>query len=63
MNSWKIEKQTLIGYDGSNQTYSWPGQYLYVMIPDENSVNNAKNKINDVLTKEKIENNNENISE
>lgn len=49
MSSWTIEKQSLVGYDGSNQTYSWPGQYLYVMIPDNNSVNNAVTKINDVL--------------
>ena len=60
MKSWEIEKQTLIGYDGMNQTYSWPGQQLYVMIPDENSVNNAITKINEVLTKEEVlENNNE----
>ena len=58
MNSWKIEKQTLIGYDGMNETYSWPGQQLYVMIPDENSVNNAINKIQEVIT-----NNNENVLE
>ena len=49
MSSWSIEKQSLIGYDGSEQTYSWPGQYLYVMIPDNNSVNGAINKINGVL--------------
>ena len=48
MSSWKIEKQTLIGYDGSNQTYSWPNQYLYVMIPDNNSVNDAITKINEI---------------
>jgi len=48
MSSWKIEKQTLIGYDGSKQTYSWPNQYLYVMIPDNNSVNDAVKKIDEV---------------
>lgn len=49
MSSWTIEKQNLIGYDGSNQTYSWPGQQLYVMIPDKNSVEQAKEKINNTL--------------
>lgn len=53
MSSWKIEKQTLTGYDGSQQTYSWPNQYLYVMIPDQNSVNNAVNKINEVYNSTK----------
>ena len=60
MKSWEIEKQTLIGYDGANQTYSWPGQQLYVMIPDENSVNSAITKINEVLTDEIVETENTN---
>ena len=46
MQSWEIEKQTLLGYDGMNETYSWPGQQLYVMIPDQNSLNNAINNPN-----------------
>ena len=49
MESWRIEKQSLIGYGSSSQTYSWPGQYLYVMIPDNNSVENAIKKINEVF--------------
>lgn len=48
MSSWKIEKQTLIGYDGFNKTYSWPNQDLYVMIPDNNSVNDAVTKIDEI---------------
>ena len=48
MSSWKIEKQTLIGYDGFNKTYSWPNQDLYVMIPDTNSVNDAVKKIDEI---------------
>ena len=30
-------------------TYSMGSLKLYVMIPDENTVNNAKNKINEYL--------------
>lgn len=55
MPSWTIEKQTLIGYDGSNYTYSWPNQYLYVMIPDNKSVQKAIKKINEVLNPPVIE--------
>ena len=54
MSSWKIEKQTLIGYDGFNKTYSWPNQDLYVMIPDKNSVNNAVTKIDEIYNATKI---------
>lgn len=61
MSAWTIEKQTLIGYDGSNYTYSWPNQHLYVMIPDNNSVKNAINKIDEILNpKTNIETNESN---
>ena len=43
--TWKIEKQTVKGYGDSNETYSMPGRNLYVMIPDEKSLENATNKI------------------
>ena len=55
MSSWTIEKQTLSGYDGSNYTYSWPNQLLYVMIPDTKSVENAITKIDKVLNPPVIE--------
>lgn len=61
MSSWTIEKQSLLGYDSSNQTYSWPGQYLYVMIPDENSLNSAINKINEILNLANTENTDNNL--
>ena len=54
MSSWKIEKQTLTGYDGFNKTYSWPNQDLYVMIPDTNSVNDAVEKIDEIYNATKI---------
>lgn len=62
MSPWTIEKQTLIGYDSSNYTYSWPNQHLYVMIPDTKSVEKALAKIDEVLNppvQEEIEENNE----
>lgn len=48
MSRWAIEKQSLTGYDSSNLTYSMGNIYLYVMIPDQNSVENGRNKINEV---------------
>ena len=39
----------LDGYDSSGYTYSMPGWYLYVMEPNMNSVNEAKNRINEYL--------------
>jgi len=48
MSSWTIEKQSLTGFDASNITYSMGNMYLYVMIPDQNSVESAINKINEV---------------
>ncbi len=49
MKSWKVEKQYVTGSGASRQTYSMPGRNLYVMIPNTDSVNNASDKINDVL--------------
>ena len=48
MPSWTIEKQVLIGTDSDELTYTFPKSYGYVMIPDEESVNDAKNKINEI---------------
>ncbi len=48
MPSWTMLKQSVTGYDSSNQTYSMPGVMLYVMEPDRTSVNNAIAKIQEV---------------
>ena len=48
MPNWTIEKQVLTGSDSSELTYTFPKGYGYVMIPDEESVENAKNKINEI---------------
>ena len=47
---WTIEKQVVTGTGDSNITYSMPGRYLYVMIPNNKSVEKATNNINN-LTK------------
>lgn len=47
--SWNIESISVNGYDHSDYTYSYPWEKLYVMLVDENSLNEAKNKIKDTL--------------
>lgn len=46
--SWDIASNSLEGSDSSNYTYSAPNQKAYVMLPDEESVMNAKKLINEV---------------
>lgn len=46
---WKFESNTLNGTDGSEFTYSYKNQKLYVMIPYEDSVSDAQNKIKEIL--------------
>lgn len=54
MTSWEIERQNLVGTGVSGKTYTFPTMQLYVMLRDEESVNEAKNKINAII-KESIE--------
>lgn len=50
MPNWTIEKQFVDGYGMYTETYSMPGwTALYVLVPDENSLNAAINKINEVF--------------
>ena len=49
--NWEVESIQVTGYDDGGYTYSYPGQYLYVMQPDYNSLEIAKNRINEILTK------------
>ena len=51
--NWQVESIQANGYDSGNYTYSYPGQYLYVMEPDYNSLNNAKNKIKELYESNK----------
>lgn len=48
MSNWTITKQVLTGIDSKELTYTFPHAYGYVMIPDEESLLNAKNKINEI---------------
>ena len=48
--SWQVESIQVNGYDSSNYTYSYPGQLLYVMEPDYDTLNSAKNKIKELLS-------------
>lgn len=52
MPSWDIENISLNGTDGFDYTYSYGGTKLYVMIPDNETVINATNKINEILKEE-----------
>lgn len=51
--NWQVESIQANGYDSGNYTYSYPGQYLYVMEPDYNSLNNAKNRIKELYESNK----------
>ena len=49
MSKWEVESISLNGFDSSNYTYSYGGQKLYVMEPDQNTVNQAKEKIHETM--------------
>lgn len=49
---WNISNYVLEGTDSSDYTYSYKSGKSYVMVPDDESVNTAISKINDVLNNE-----------
>ena len=49
MKSWHVESLNLNGYDSQNYTYSMGSAKLYVMEPDMNTVNKAKDVINKII--------------
>ena len=49
---WKIETYAVTGSNGSEVTYSIPGTYVYVMIPDEAQVAEAGQLLNAVVGRE-----------
>lgn len=55
MSSWNVTSISLDGANGSEYTYSYPSQKLYVMIPYEETIENAKNKIAAVANGEILE--------
>lgn len=50
MKSWDIASISLNGFDSSDYTYSYRGQKLYVMEPDQKTVESAKQKISNIMT-------------
>lgn len=51
MSPWSIETISLDGKGSSESTYTYGSEKLYVMIPDESTINEAKHKINEMLGK------------
>ena len=49
MRGWEFETANLTGSDGMGKTYSFPKMDLYVMIPNQESIDNAKAKIAEAL--------------
>ena len=49
MRGWEFETANLTGRDSMGATYSFPKMQLYVMIPDQASIDEAKLKIENVL--------------
>ena len=49
LKKWNVESISLDGEGAMLPTYSMGDINLYVMIPDENTINNAKNKIDEYL--------------
>ena len=49
MASWNVTSYTATGQVSNQETYSAPGQLLYVVIPDEASVEEAKKMIHDIF--------------
>lgn len=53
--SWNITSNSLTGTGSYEYTYTYNFQELYVMVPNEDSVTEAKEKINKVVSGEKLE--------
>lgn len=55
LKNYNIITTQVDGYGSMGLTYSYPNQELWIMIPYEDTINNAKELINKVLNNEKIE--------
>lgn len=55
MPSWTIKSISLNGSDSSNYTYTYNSGKLYVMEPDQNSIDEAKENIAQLLEDQKLE--------
>ena len=47
---WDVQSYAVTGQGSTAQTFSMPNRNLYVMIPDESTVSEAKQKLDSVLT-------------
>ena len=54
LKNYKIKTIQLDGYGSMGETYSYPGQNLWIMIPYEDTITNAKNLITKMLNNESI---------
>ncbi len=54
MTPWNIQSFAVTGKGGYAETYSWKGQELYVMHPNEDTVNHARTLISRVLNGETL---------
>lgn len=54
LKNYHIESTQVDGYGSMGKTYSYPYEDLWIMIPDENTINDAKDKITKILNNEKI---------
>jgi hypothetical protein len=52
MSGWDVEAYSVNGKGSMTATYSYPGQNLYVMIPDMSTVETAKKKIQSIMERE-----------
>jgi len=55
MPSWTVKSISLNGFDSSNYTYTYSSGELYVMEPDQNSINETKEIISQILSGQKLE--------
>ena len=46
---WTVDFYAVTGFNGSETTYSAPGSYAYVMIPNDEDIAQAKELIDNVL--------------
>ena len=53
-SSWNVKSYAVTGENSSGYTYSAPGQQLYVMEPDQDTVDHAKELINKVFSGETL---------
>ena len=54
LKNYTIKTTQLDGYGSMGRTYSYPGQDLWIMIPYQETIDNAKNLINKMLNNESI---------